>query len=357
MPRGVQAEPRSKLLFFVVLLVCLRRSYGAPSDYRMHAQAGTDVDCWETDCIGRPCYTFELCCNSAWGSQGLSHCWSGYFSYERCCHFHPGGGNERFLPATNMNELNVVLGSTGNGKMRLRQNQSGSWIEIIPGLLWKQSYAMLRWLETMPDTFYKNRSFLELGSGIGLLSLYVARRGALVTATDGSEKALQASRINAAINLPSLAFWNQLTWRIVRWEAAQDLTDVRALGLTPPYAVLICSALLYVAIEQVWHLVRLMWLCTDESSEVLWGSGVVPGAALRWAVVLSCFEVVEETDAVAAGYTRVAETTVLRLRRRPLRRLLAADIATAQLVALASIPTGGTSELPDDTFVGPCHAE
>jgi len=265
------------------------------------------------------CYTFEFCCSSAWGQNGLSKCWDAEFTFWRCCAFHPGGGNELFLPALHVEELIVAPSQEGRSVLRLRQNLSdSSWDEKIPGLLFKQSYAMLRWFETLPDTAFEGKNVLELGAGIGLLSIHMASRGGAVVATDGSTRALEIAQTNAKANLPETTFWNLLTWRQVRWQDVQSLEDARAVGLHPPFQLVVCSALMYVPTQLMMHLIKLLWVCTDSSSEVFWGSGIVnqPAAEERWSLLLQCFEVLEQVDAVAQGHTQVEGTVVVRLRRK-----------------------------------------
>mmetsp|Transcript_14990 Transcript_14990/g.52611 ORF Transcript_14990/g.52611 Transcript_14990/m.52611 type:complete len:363 (-) Transcript_14990:59-1147(-) len=280
-------------------------------------------NCWDADSG----YSFGLCCNSLWGEQGLENCWNEAFSFERCCHFHAGGGNEMSLPLMDIEELHIAPAPHRVGHepvLRLRQDLSkGAWTEQVPGFLWKQACAMHRWLEDLPDGLFRGRRILELGTGIGLLSLHAALRGGLVTGTDGSSRSLALARGNAELNLDPALAWNHLTWRLVRWEDAQSDESVRLLGLSGPYAVVICSALLYAPLAAIRHLVRLLWLATDDDSQILWGSGAVNDAAERaqkWSLLLRFFEVDEAIDAVAAGYTVVENTTVLRLRRRHRRR-------------------------------------
>eukprot|EP00929_Paragymnodinium_shiwhaense_P054140 TRINITY_DN27132_c0_g1_i3.p1 TRINITY_DN27132_c0_g1~~TRINITY_DN27132_c0_g1_i3.p1 ORF type:complete len:217 (+),score=20.21 TRINITY_DN27132_c0_g1_i3:127-777(+) len=197
-------------------------------------------------------------------------------------------------------------------------------------MLFKQGYAMLRWFESLPDSVFQGRRVVELGGGVGLLSIHMARRGASVTATDGLEHAVHLARENAERNLPSETFWSRLTYRLFRWEDVQDAQAAATMGLQAPYSLVVCSALLYAHWAAV-KLVRLMWLLMDDHSEVLWGSGIISGAELErsWGTVLSCFEVVEDVDAVAAGFTEVRGTSVMRLRRRRDARLLPATEANA----------------------------
>src|SRR5689334_9483774 len=56
---------------------------------------------------------------------------------------------------------------------------------------------LLRYIEK--DRF-QQRSFLELGAGSGLLSIYAATRGAVVTATDINPVAIECIRKNAIAN-------------------------------------------------------------------------------------------------------------------------------------------------------------
>ena len=50
-----------------------------------------------------------------------------------------------------------------------------------------------------------NRAFLELGCGSGLISIFAARKGARVTASDLNPAAIANTKSNAALNLVSIA--------------------------------------------------------------------------------------------------------------------------------------------------------
>lgn len=65
-----------------------------------------------------------------------------------------------------------------------------------PGFFFSTKF-LLRFLERQP---LKGRSFLELGAGSGLISLSVARQGAIVTATDVNPQAIGCLQKNAALN-------------------------------------------------------------------------------------------------------------------------------------------------------------
>lgn len=283
--------------------------------------------CWLGD------MTFEMCCHSIWGDRGLASCWNDVFSFEGCCYFHAGNGNERHLPALAVEDLFLAPAPHRSGHdpvMHLRQDLSkGSWDDQLSGLLWKQAYAMLRWLEELPDALFRGRRVLELGTGLGLLSLHAALRGAVVTGTDGTERSLAVARANAKLNFGHSTAQSRIKFQLVRWEDVQSEAHLPPLDLAAPYALVICSALLYAPLAAIRHLVRLLWLVTDGSSQILWGSGVVreTDRAQKWALILRCFEVVEEVDAVARGFTVIDNTTVLRLRQRRRRPRRAAATA------------------------------
>lgn len=281
-----------------------------------------DMSCFEDaeDCGDRPCFTFSMCCNQAFGKEGNVRCWDGArYTYRSCCVFQPGDASHKYLPQLDHEAIHVALSPRlpGGGQLlRMQQDVSnGNWSEQVSGLLWKSGYAMFRWLEELPDATFKGRSTLELGAGIGLLSLLCALRGAMVTATDGHARAVKVARSNAEANLPPEVFWNRLTWRLVRWEDAQSPLDAwEVAGLRPPYELVVCSALLYAPLPALRQLVRLMWVCTDDDSVVLWSSGNVHTEQYdeRWGIVAQCFEVAEEVDTTARGF----EGDLRRLRRR-----------------------------------------
>jgi release factor glutamine methyltransferase len=56
---------------------------------------------------------------------------------------------------------------------------------------------LLRYIASLP---LKNRSFLELGAGSGLIAMYAARQGAAVTATDINPIAVHSMEMNAHSN-------------------------------------------------------------------------------------------------------------------------------------------------------------
>ena len=69
-----------------------------------------------------------------------------------------------------------------------------------PGFFFSSKY-LLRFLARQP---LNGRSFLELGAGSGLISLFAAAQGAVVTATDISPAAIACLERNRALNSASL---------------------------------------------------------------------------------------------------------------------------------------------------------
>jgi release factor glutamine methyltransferase len=69
-----------------------------------------------------------------------------------------------------------------------------------PGFFFSSKF-LLRFLAELP---LKDRSFLELGAGSGLISLFAARQGAIVTATDINPLAITCLEHNRALNALSM---------------------------------------------------------------------------------------------------------------------------------------------------------
>jgi SAM-dependent methyltransferase len=214
--------------------------------------------------------------------------------------------------------MEVIPIVTSIGVLKIRQNISyAAWNERVPGLLWKQGFGMLHWFETMPSDAFEGKHVLEVGAGVGMLAVYLALRGALLTATDASFRALRKIRENGEANMPSTAYWNRLTVRHVEWGHVQSRENARLAGLAPRYDIIVASALLYAPTPRVKELTRLLCLMSDANTELLWGSGHVHKEDYdeRWPLVASLFEVVDKIDAVAAGFTKVPGT-LLRMQRR-----------------------------------------
>ncbi|HEX6334155.1 MAG TPA: methyltransferase [Flavisolibacter sp.] len=88
------------------------------------------------------------------------------------------------------------------------------------------SKLLMRYLSSMP---LEHRRFLELGAGSGLLSVYAARQGATVTATDISPDAIRALHMNRTLN--------EVSFDIVRSDVFKNI-PVRhfdIIVINPPY--------------------------------------------------------------------------------------------------------------------------
>lgn len=74
-------------------------------------------------------------------------------------------------------------------------------IKVFPGIFYPgingSSKILLHFLS---DKKLKNRTFLDLGAGTGMIGLFAAKKGARVTASDINQTALANTKINAGIN-------------------------------------------------------------------------------------------------------------------------------------------------------------
>lgn len=77
------------------------------------------------------------------------------------------------------------------------------WVEpsVFPPFITISTKLLLEFIETLP---LKEKSFLELGCGCGIISILAAKKGAGVTATDINTVALHALEKNAKKNQVSL---------------------------------------------------------------------------------------------------------------------------------------------------------
>src|SRR4030095_1031552 len=69
-----------------------------------------------------------------------------------------------------------------------------------PGFFFS-THVLLKYVKKLP---LEKKVFLELGCGGGLISIYAAKKGAIVTATDINETALQFLAKNSRFNNTSL---------------------------------------------------------------------------------------------------------------------------------------------------------
>ncbi|MEM0999144.1 MAG: methyltransferase [Bacteroidota bacterium] len=109
-------------------------------------------------------------------------------------------------------------------------NYQGIEIKVPPGVfhpgLFFSTHLMLKHLEQLA---MEERSVLEIGAGSGLVSIWCARKGAKVTATDISDVALAAMAKNAEANATELT--------IVKSDLFQELPAFRYdyVTINPPY--------------------------------------------------------------------------------------------------------------------------
>ncbi|OQP63037.1 methyltransferase [Niastella populi] len=85
---------------------------------------------------------------------------------------------------------------------------------------------LLKYIAALP---LKNRSFLELGAGSGLIALYAAREGARVTASDINAEAIHSLKMNSQRNRISITIINSDLFTHI----AQQSFDI--IAINPPY--------------------------------------------------------------------------------------------------------------------------
>src|SRR5689334_22250136 len=77
----------------------------------------------------------------------------------------------------------------------------GITVEIPPAVFHPGFFTSTRLLlNFIKHKNFKGSAVLELGAGSGLISIYAAKRGAKVTATDINEVAVHSLKLNAEIN-------------------------------------------------------------------------------------------------------------------------------------------------------------
>jgi release factor glutamine methyltransferase len=74
-------------------------------------------------------------------------------------------------------------------------------VTILPGVFHPGLFISSKMLLNFVDTIdLKNKTFLELGAGSGTMSILAAKKGATVYASDISNKAVENTKLNSAIN-------------------------------------------------------------------------------------------------------------------------------------------------------------
>jgi len=94
-----------------------------------------------------------------------------------------------------------------------------------PGFFFS-THVLLKYLKKLP---LQNQHFLELGCGSGLISIYAAKKGAAVTATDINKIALQFLARNSRFNNTAL--------RIIESDLFRDIPEqpFDIIAINPPY--------------------------------------------------------------------------------------------------------------------------
>lgn len=95
-----------------------------------------------------------------------------------------------------------------------RDERMPYWAEI-----WPASLALAEWVLTQPQ-FYQSHC-LELGAGVGTVSIAAARAGAQIVTTDYFPDALDFAQLNAAVNQVRIATL-LMDWRDIALEAKFD---------------------------------------------------------------------------------------------------------------------------------------
>lgn len=128
--------------------------------------------------------------------------------------------------------LGRVLPQLAGWYLRKPRKSRFQGVEVVvqPGVfhpgLFLSTRFMMRYLEQFPML---GSSFLEIGAGSGMISIWAAKRGANVTATDISEKAIENIISNAEIN--------HVDMEVVHSDLFTDLPviDFDFVVINPPY--------------------------------------------------------------------------------------------------------------------------
>lgn len=87
--------------------------------------------------------------------------------------------------------------------VRIRQICSGHEGHSLGTVCWDSAYVLCRYLEDQVcDTYFENKTVVELGSGTGLLGIFVALCGAKQVVLTDMEDQLPLIRENCQLNLP-----------------------------------------------------------------------------------------------------------------------------------------------------------
>src|ERR1700749_2559201 len=85
----------------------------------------------------------------------------------------------------------------------------GIEVSVFPGVFHPGLFHSTRFLLSyLKDQELKNKSLLELGCGTGLISIYSAEKGAIVTASDLNKRALDNAQHNCNFNHAKISFFH-----------------------------------------------------------------------------------------------------------------------------------------------------
>ena len=110
-----------------------------------------------------------------------------------------------------MEEMEFVLSESEKIRLRLYPRDLGQVVECTGQTLWRGSELLARWCWQQESNW---GSCVELGCGLGLCSLALARRRpeATIVATDGDELAMEALRENLKLNNSESVAAKTLVW-------------------------------------------------------------------------------------------------------------------------------------------------
>ena len=91
------------------------------------------------------------------------------------------------------------------------------WAEIWPASIALSQHIVSR------SSFFKNKSVLEIGCGLGIPGIVAGKLGAQVTLTDYQQDALDLAAHNWSLNLSEMPVCKQLDWRKPTGDLAADI--------------------------------------------------------------------------------------------------------------------------------------
>lgn len=179
------------------------------------------------------------------------------------------------------------------GRMLQQKREATGATGATGGAIWESSYVLSEWLsrfatgeptkalqqilgnkraEMFSSIVNPQTTVVELGSGMGLCSITVAKLGARVIATDGDDQVLKLLNSNIRLNQVSNASASPLEW------SCED--PLQALGLKQPVDFIVATGVVYGRDLQVWeNLVEILRKISHSRTLILLGhgNGAAPG--------------------------------------------------------------------------------